>query len=674
MKKIKSFSIILMMLLSAVSIAFIPSSSGSVSTELPDYIPMDIGPEFFADDVDLDLEILGAPSSSSSAGPSSAAAKVGEYVVGLLYVDGGLSLTYYQCRAVGRHTEIWVQANLAFPEGDPRETPVITDEQVDYLLEEFESNILPTDTDYFGDPFPLDGSNALLEAWGYGDYHDKKSRNIIMISNVRDDNYYNPEYPYYVAGFFWGVYEAYLDRNVITIDSHDWANRIGPDVARPFMYESVIAHEYQHLIHSDLNPGDDTFMNEACSLFAEPLCGYPISWGQVLRFLETPDNSLTAWGDQGDINILADYGSSFLWAMYLNDHYSEEFMGHFVQAGITGVDGINAGLEYFGFEEDFDDVYHDWRIANLIDAESGKYGYNSFDLSEAEYPLYINDMDNQLFSWTQGTDFGTTVSYDGYDTGVSMLGPYGTDYIGYSEENWNTNFAELYFDGDDTALVFGWEMIDGVWYSGAEDLMNTLIAGEIYVDPLDPTLYMNTYWDIEDYWDFAFVQISTDDGETWTSLENEYTTYMHDPGAHPDVTANLPGITEYVGEVVDMTFDLSDYSGENVQIGFRYVTDWATLYEGWYIFDANVGGTPLDLAVVYPDASYMVTLVAYKEIGGETHHMVMDLYLDDDNFGSISLLGNWADHMVLIVSATQSQGFSDYSFRIKTGLGTQWYM
>ncbi|QEE15235.1 immune inhibitor A domain-containing protein [Promethearchaeum syntrophicum] len=674
MKKINSVLLILMMAFGALSIAFIPSSSGSAATELPDYIPVDIGPDFFAEDVELDTEILGAPASSYSIGPSSAAQNVGDMVVGLLYMSGGLGLTYYECRAVGPNTEIWVQANLAFPEGDPRETPVITQEQVDYLLEEFESNILPKDTDYFGDPYPLDGSDALLGAWGYGDYYDENARNIIMISNVQDDNYFNPDYPYYVAGFFWSTYEVYMDRNVITIDSHDWENRVGPDGARPYMYESTIAHEYQHLIHSDLNPGDDTWMNEACSLFAEPLCGYPIDWGQVLRFLETPDNSLIEWGDQGDINILADYGSSFLWAMYLNDHYGEEFIGRFVGEGIPGVAGIEAALDYFGFEENFDDVYHDWRIANLLDAESGKYGYNTFDLSEAEYPLYIHDMDNQLFKWTQGTDFGTTVTYDDYDTDVSMLGPYGTDYIGYTEENWNKNFAKLYFDGDDTALVYGWENIDGVWYSGAGDLMNTLITAETYVDPLDPTLYLNSYWDIEDYWDFGFVQVSDDDGETWTSLANDYTTSDHDPGAHPDVVANLPGITEYVGEVVDMTFDLSLYAGENVQIGFRYVTDWATFYEGWYIFDANVGGVSLDLAIVYPDASYMVTVVAYKETGGGTHYMVMDLDLNDGNFGSISLLGNWADHMVLIVSATQPQGFSDYSFRIKPGKGTQWMM
>ncbi len=54
----------------------------------------------------------------------------------------------------------------------------------------------------------------------------------------------------------------FLDRNVMTIDAFDWLHRTGanpPDEpvpgdfctsapARPFLYEGVFAHEYQHLL------------------------------------------------------------------------------------------------------------------------------------------------------------------------------------------------------------------------------------------------------------------------------------------------------------------------------------------------------------------------------------------------------------------------------------------
>ncbi|MBA7573184.1 hypothetical protein ES708_14979 [subsurface metagenome] len=551
---------------------------------------------------------------------------------------------------------------------------MITDEQVEYLLDEFENNIYAKDTAVFGTPDAHDGTyNGLPSSWG--NYYDEFNRTIIMVSNVRDENYIDPTYPNYIAGFYWGQIEYYMDRNVITIDSHDWENRVGPDGNRPYLYESIIAHEFQHLIHDDYNPADDTFMNEACSLYAEPLCGYPIDWSQVDYFLETPDNSLTEWEEQGGRNVLADYGSSFLWSMYLGDHYGgDAFIGHFVQEGIPGVAGINAALDYFGYEEDFDDIYHDWRIANLVNAESGKYGYTSFDLTEADNTLHVYDVGTEPFDWTTGTDLGTTVSLNGHDTGISMISPYGTDYIRFDYENWRTSWNRLYFDGEEFGYNLDpnqWEMIDDVWYSGDNDLMNAIIADEVYIDPLDPTLYITSSWEIEDYWDFGFVQVSTDDGVSWTSLANEYTTYDYVPEAHPDVKANVPGITEWIGGVVvDMEFDLTTYADQEVLIGFRYVTDWGFTYGlgGWAIYAAGVGESVLDLEVFYQPypADFMVTVVAIKEMSWGNRFTVVDVPLTEaTNYGELRQYGAWADYFVIVVSPLFEKGLLDYSFKVE---------
>jgi bacillopeptidase F (M6 metalloprotease family) len=80
------------------------------------------------------------------------------------------------------------------------------------------------------------------------------------------------------------------------------------------------------------------------------------------------------------------------------------------------------------------------------------------------------------------------------------------------------------------------------------------------------------------------VQVSTDGGSTWTSLENAYTTYDADMDAHPTAIENLPGLTGMSPRFpswMSMTFNLSDYAGETVMVSFRYFTDWYTSYEGW---------------------------------------------------------------------------------------------
>jgi immune inhibitor A len=110
-------------------------------------------------------------------------------------VTGSYGFTNYYLVADGPLAQIWVQASLAWPAGDPRPTPMITCEQAQYMLGQFENNMYPQETSFFGMPDPLDGTNSLLEAWGYfppGYYSDAASRQVVLVSNVRDENYFDP--------------------------------------------------------------------------------------------------------------------------------------------------------------------------------------------------------------------------------------------------------------------------------------------------------------------------------------------------------------------------------------------------------------------------------------------------------------------------------------------------
>ena len=430
-------------------------------------------------------------------------------------------------------TEIWIQTDRSWLPVDPlgRGYPEITADQVATLLLEFDSNIYPTDTDYFGTPEKHDGSYSLLEAWGYFDpgyYYSPEGKNVILVSNIRDDNYYT-DYPYYIAGFYSSTFEAYFDRNIISIDSYQWEERIGAEGSRPYLYEGVIAHEYQHLIHDDYNGADDLFMNEGCSMFAEYLCGYGVAWGDINSYLATPDNSLTIWGDQGDINILADYGVALLWAMYLKDRFGPEFLRDFVQDGEPGVTGLELLMDPYSFDE----IYHDWRIANIIHTDypgHGKYNYDSIDLgSEDADPIRIYEVTNKFPQNVFGSSFGTTTTILGYDTGISGVSAYGSDYIKIA--NLKGGFKSYFeFDGNDEATVPIWVLDDSMdndgdsdWYStpaGPEGDLSLWAAVDL-TGVANPVLSFDTYFEIEFLWDFAFVQVSTDDGATWTSLANE---------------------------------------------------------------------------------------------------------------------------------------------------------
>ena len=645
--------------------------------------------------------------------------------------NGWYFFSVFELRAESDNTEIWVQREdlRLYPDGDPRNEPTyqdeegryyypeITDAQCQYLLEEFDGNIYPKDTLYFGEPDAHDGSLSLLDAWGNvppGYYYDEAGRDVILVSNFRDAAYYE-NFRFYIAGFFSSSLEAYMDRNIISIDTHQWYRRVGPDdsgdpwysdvlgmdyppVDRVNMYEATIAHEYQHLLHSDYVPGDLLIMNEGFSTFAEYLCGYGVPVGDINYFLATPDNSLTVWGDQqGNDNILADYGQAFMWAAYLNDHFGgSDFLSYYMEVGIPGFEGIQNALDHFGAGLTFDEVFHNWQIANLIHSDYpgyGKYNYETFDLGSEEFrDIRVYDLeDNEDYvpgdKWPKdltGYGFGHTVCDDDFDLfDTYLVGSYGSDYIRFNNPRggWYSGFE---FDGQDEVLLPPpppWIKVDE-GYDGDPDLewYSTLAGPEADMQmamevTAGSTLTFDTYFDIEPYWDYFFVQVSTDEGVTWTSLANEYTTMDHDPEAYPAIVDNLPGITGWMGwDWITMNFDISAYSGP-IWLGFRYMTDWGTEEAGVWVDNIYVDGVLIEDAdttdAVFfplppnPQTDFRVTLLReYDWKGHKFYTIIRDMDLDDNEYGISRLFWFSMGSADMVAIITPRTGPADYSFSL----------
>lgn len=640
----------------------------------PDPEPIDLGPAIRAGDYDLVGEPALPPAARRATGLEYVEGDVVTWM-GLDNFNGWYYFKDYVLMGVGEYGEVWVAVDLAWPEGDTRETPVILQEQVDYLVEEFDTNIYPTEEEFFGEPDVHDGTMSLLEAWGYvpEDYYagDKVA---ILIDNVRDDNYYDPTYPFYIAGFYSPTFEAYFDRNVMSIDAYDWANRVGPDDSpwrgedpdrwRPYLYEGVFAHEFQHLIHDDNDSDEETWLNEGMSMFAEWLTGYVAGEDQFDFFLDHAENSLVWWGDQeeGDPEILADYGIVYLWTLYLYEHFGG---GPFIQTLATsesnGIASVNEVLDEFGYPATFADVFHDFRVACLIDSSMA-----------FKMPFFPWSRFGRGGDWVHPYEFENAEVHVNVETeeAYSEPGapPWGTDYIMITDES---IFKMIKFNGqNEIEFDSPWTVVEDpndptneMLWSGTGDLLDNWA---IFETTGGGTLSFDMQADLEDYWDFGFVQVSTDGGETWTSLmDNEgYSTYDHDPSAHPKVVENLPGLTGWISETVTLSYDLSPYAGEDILVGFRMVTDWATHYGGWWIDNVYVDGEMIsdgssaepfwDITEIRPiELDFSVTLVGIWEKHGKPHYIVRDMYIDDmDEEGAGFLAGivRSGGYAVLMVS------------------------
>jgi immune inhibitor A len=127
------------------------------------------------------------------------------------------------------------------------------------------------------------------------------------------------------------------------------------------------------------------------------------------------------------------------------------------------------------------------------------------------------------------------------------------------------------------------------YFGGAGDEIDTkMVANVDLTGKTSATLEFDSWYKIEENWDFAFVQVSEDGGKTWKSLSNENTRSSAVPQAYPTVLANLPGLTGSSNGWTKQTFDLSAYAGKQIQVAIRYITDWGTSEAGIYVDNVKV--------------------------------------------------------------------------------------
>lgn len=505
-----------------------------------------------------------------------------------LFLDRNLSFKEFTLRSVGDNVEIWVAKDLAYGPDNPKPADIVTQEQADKLRDEFDSNIYPVATDFFGTPDALDGSHSPLPGMvGLPEgYYEGSDKIIMLVDNVQDEGWNDPSYPFFVAGFFWQTLENYMDRNIVTIDSNSWETRL-----EDTFYGTTI-HELQHLIQADNDGSEESWLNEGMSTFSEFLGGYGHGEGSINFFLDHPENSLVNWDEHAVTKTgpetIADYGQTYLFQLYMYDKFGKEFIRNIAVDGEEqGIASIEKQLQLADTGKTFTDVYQNFMTALALDDDkvSNDYKFDSIDLRE----MPIN---------AAGDKRGKTVDFEKALTFEKEGVPaWGGD---FKELDFGKDVRALKFDGVDF-LPLQWETVgnpldasEQVLHANNGDEADQALIFGATVPTENPTLTFDHYYDIEEQWDYAVVQVSTDNGETWTSLANENTRSDVVEEGHPTIKENVPGFTGHKLDWSTESFDLSAYAGQDVLVSFRNLTDWGYNDTGWFIKDINLGNFSSD--------------------------------------------------------------------------------
>ena len=352
----------------------------------------------------------------------------------------------------------------------------------------------------------------------------------------------------------------------------------------------ILAHEYVHLLHWAISPGEQEFIDEGLAELPTVLGTFGEAHLDSLHlWSRNPRISLTGWSEDESDNELH-YGAALGFAAWLTDTFGLEAARELVAHPDPGSVGVDGFLRDRGCGLTFDDTYADFSLAAFLDrpllyGSAGPLGIRS--LAEVRDPVWARRAaDGRLRADRPLRE--------------SLL-PYATRYLRVPGDALETPGTIVFRGQPQVAAVPGLDPARPVLWSGRWSDRHASLTLDLDLSPLPPgaaaTLEARLWWIIEADRDYAYLMVSRD-SEEWTLLESDFTTSA-------DSATNLgPGLTGDSGGWRTVAWDLGPWSGEAVQLRISMVADSVDTRSGLVVGGLEVPetGWRLDPAESLPAA------------------------------------------------------------------------
>ena len=329
------------------------------------------------------------------------------------------------------------------------------------------------------------------------------------------------------------------------------------------IYLDILAHELQHAIHWHADESEETWVDEGLAELA--VTTFRRGQPGIRIGSPAPTVSLVNWTIHSGLSR-HNYWASSLFFHYLEQHYARDGdMRPLLSEPADGIAGIDSYLSGQGSDRTFNDVFADWAVALYLDAPEGIYSIGEFAVGGRP-----------------------TGSIRGFSSRESDIPQYSAHHIELEDLS---GPAHIHFSGPvATPLIPADVGEEGCWWGNLGDSIASSLARRVDLrDVAEAQLRYQVWSEIEKSWDYAYLQVSTDDGATWNVIEAPHSYPPSDLGVifGPGYSGDLDWTSE--------TVDLSPYAGQEISLRFQYITDDAIHGTGICLRNLVVtaGGQPL---------------------------------------------------------------------------------
>ena len=429
------------------------------------------------------------------------------------------------------HVNFWVEEGLDF---DQTELTAVADQ--------FENEFYPQLVRLFG------------EVWTPGIDSDPHF-SVLHVKNGTDDELgrfiSDDEYPK-------SLYRQSNEQELIYLNMGELS--LGSD-----LYLGTLVHEVQHLIQWYVDPSEAVWLNEGLSQLAEIYVGFDDT-APSIDYLEQPETQLNSWA-YGDEEVYAHYAGAYLFSVYLWEQLGDEAIQELVRHPANGMASVWAILQGYQPETSLEQFTAAWAAANYLDNDN------------AERPYYYQSLRINRPTLTAKMNRNEPLER------LEEMKQFGVHYIDLNDLRGDLTMT---FAGDTAVNLISSPPRSGeqMWYApGIDDMDAQLTATFDLTGVSQATLKYAVWYELEEDYDYAYLSVSADGGQSWEILQPTHFTYGEFGSSYSGRSANRNDASEgWLKESVS----LNDYTGQQIQIRFEVLTDGGITERGFAIDDIAI--------------------------------------------------------------------------------------